>query len=277
MTDRPAILITGATDGLGRALAQALAADGGTLILHGRDQRRLDRTADDIAGAAGADRPRTVLADLADLAQVRGLAADVRQATDRLDVLVSNAGIGGGQPDGNDRRTSADGYELRFAVNYLAGFLLTLELLPLLRASAPARIVNVASIGQFPLDFSDLMLERDYSGIRAYGQSKLAQIMSGFELAGRVPGGEVTVNSLHPATYMPTKIVLDEIGHSIDSLDDGVASTRRLVSDPALAQVTGRFFDRAREAQANAQAYDARARAELWNRSLQLTGQTEPA
>jgi NAD(P)-dependent dehydrogenase (short-subunit alcohol dehydrogenase family) len=121
------------------------------------------------------------------------------------------------------------------------------------------------------------MLERGYSGIRAYGQSKLAQIMSGFELAGRVPGGEVTVNSLHPSTYMPTKIVLDEIGHSIDSLDEGVAATRRLVSDPTLAQVTGRFFDRTREARANAQAYDARARAELWNRSLQLTGQTEPA
>jgi NAD(P)-dependent dehydrogenase (short-subunit alcohol dehydrogenase family) len=100
MTDRPAILITGATDGLGRALAERLAADGATLILHGRDQQRLDRTADDIGGARGADRPRTVLADLADLAQVRRLAADVRQATDRLDVLVSNAGIGGGQPDG---------------------------------------------------------------------------------------------------------------------------------------------------------------------------------
>ena len=183
---------------------------------------------------------------------MRRLAADVRQATDRLDVLVSNAGIGGGEPDGHDRRTSADGYELRFAVNYLAGFLLTLELLPLLRASAPARIVNVASLGQHPLDFSDLMLERGYSGIRAYGQSKLAQIMSGFELASRIPGGEVTVNSLHPATYMPTKIVLDEVGHSIDSIDEGVDATRRLVSDPALAQVTGRFFDRAREARADA-------------------------
>jgi NAD(P)-dependent dehydrogenase (short-subunit alcohol dehydrogenase family) len=277
MTDRPAILITGATDGLGRALAGRLAADGATLILHGRDRRRLDRAADEIGGTAGTDRPRTVLADLTELAQVRRLAADVQQATDRLDVLVSNAGIGGGEPDGHDRRTSTDGYELRFAVNYLAGFLLTLELLPLLRASAPARIVNVASLGQFPLDFSDLMLERGYSGIRAYGQSKLAQIMSGFELAGRMPASEVTVNSLHPSTYMPTKIVIKEIGHSIDSLDDGVAATRRLVSDPTLAQVTGRFFDRTREAQADAQAYDARARAELWNRSLRLTGQAEPA
>ena len=276
MTDRPAILITGATDGLGRALAGRLAADGATLILHGRDRRKLDRAADEIGGTAGTDRPRTVLADLAELAQVRRLAADVRQATDRLDVLVSNAGIGGGEPDGHDRRTSADGYELRFAVNYLAGFLLTLELLPLLRASAPARIVNVASLGQHPLDFGDLMLERGYSGIRAYGQSKLAQIMSGFELASRIPGGEVTVNSLHPATYMPTKIVLDEVGHSIDSIDEGVDATRRLVSDPALAQVTGRFFDRARETRADPQAYDARARAELWNRSLQLTGQADP-
>src|SRR5689334_12385470 len=237
MTDRPAILITGATDGLGRALAGRLAADGATLILHGRDRRKLDRAADEIGGTAGTDRPRTVLADLAELAQVRRLAADVRQATDRLDVLVSNAGIGGGMPDGRERRTSADGYELRFAVNYLAGFLLTLELLPLLRRSAPARIVNVASIGQHPIDFSDIMITRDYSGMRAYGQSKLAQIMSGFELAGRVPAAEVTVNSLHPATYMPTKMVLQEIGHHIDSIDTGVTATRRLVSDPALAGV----------------------------------------
>jgi NAD(P)-dependent dehydrogenase (short-subunit alcohol dehydrogenase family) len=275
MTDQPTIFITGATDGLGRALAHQLAADGATLILHGRDQRKLDQTADDVGVTHGVNRPRTVPADLADLAQVRRLAAGVGQAADRLDVFVSNAGIGAGQPDGHGRRTSADGYELRFAVNYLAGFLLTLELLPQLRASGPARIVNVASIGQHPLDFSDLMLSHGYTGTRAYGQSKLAQIMSGFELAGRIPGGEVTVNSLHPATYMPTKIVLDEIGHSIDSLDDGVAATRRLVSDPALAGVTGRFFDRTRDARANSQAYDARARAELWQRSLQLTGHAD--
>src|SRR4051812_45182974 len=113
--------ITGATDGLGRALAHRLAAEGATLILHGRDPEKLDRTAEAIREAYGVPRPRTVLADLAELAQVRRLAADVRETTDRLDVFVSNAGIGGGEPDGRTRRTSADGHELRFAVNYLAG------------------------------------------------------------------------------------------------------------------------------------------------------------
>src|SRR5215211_6100219 len=220
----------------------------------------------------GAGAARTVVADLADLDQVRRLAQDVRGATDRLDVLVSNAGIGSGEPDGRKRRTSADGYELRFAVNFLAGFLLTLELLPLLRGSAPARVVNVSSLGQYPLDFDDLMLERGYDGSRAYAQSKLAQIMAGFELASRVPVTEVTVNSLHPATYMPTKMVLDEVGRQVDSIEDGVAATHRLVSDPALAETTGAFFDRVREARANAQAYDPEARAELWRRATELAG-----
>jgi NAD(P)-dependent dehydrogenase (short-subunit alcohol dehydrogenase family) len=271
------VLITGATDGLGRALAERLARDGNELLVHGRDAERLARVADELAAASEGPTPRTFLADLADLAEVRRLAADVRDATDRLDVLVSNAGIGSGEPDGRDRRTSADGYELRFAVNFLAGFLLTVELLPLLRASAPARVVNVASLGQYPLDFEDLMLERGYDGSRAYAQSKLAQIMAGFELAERVPASEVTVNSLHPATYMPTKMVLQEIGRQVDSIEDGVASTHRLVSDPALAGVTGAFFDRTREARANDQANDPDARAELWRRATQLVGsEAEP-
>ncbi len=270
------VLITGATDGLGRALAERLAQDGEELLLHGRDADRLARVADELAAASEGPAPRTFLADLADLAEVRRLAAEIRDATDRLDVLVSNAGIGSGEPDGRDRRTSADGYELRFAVNFLAGFLLTLELLPLLRASAPARVVNVASLGQYPLDFDDLMLERGYDGSRAYAQSKLAQIMAGFELAARVPPSEVTVNSLHPATYMPTKMVLQEVGRQVDSIEDGVAATYRLVSDPALAGVTGAFFDRTREARANGQAYDPEARAELWRRATELVGRGEP-
>ena len=267
------IFITGATDGLGRALAGALAADGATLILHGRDSAKLTEVADDIAGSHDVARPATVRADLAELAQVRRLAEDVRSLTDRLDGFVSNAGIGSGEPEGRTRRVSADGYELRFAVNYLAGFALTLDLLPLLRASAPARIVNVASLGQYPIDFEDLMIEHGYSGGRAYGQSKLAQIMSGFHLAGDIPAGEVTVNSLHPATFMPTKIVLAERGSHLDSLDEGTAVTRRLITDPELARTTGEFFDRTSPARANAQAYDPDARDELWRRSLELLGE----
>lgn len=254
------ILITGATDGLGRALATRLAAEGHDLLLHGRDRVRLEATADAVGG-----KPLTLLADLADLGQVAALAESVRGAVDRLDILVSNAGIGSGEPDGRTRRESADGYELRFAVNYLAGFLLTEELLPLLRGTGGARVVNVASLGQAPLDFDDLMLTRGYTGVRAYGQSKLAQIMSGFELAARVP--DVIVNSLHPATYMPTKMVLEELGHSVDDLATGVDAVHALVTG---AGATGRFYDRRREARANPQAYDTAAQATLRRHSLDL-------
>jgi NAD(P)-dependent dehydrogenase (short-subunit alcohol dehydrogenase family) len=277
MSDQRTILITGATDGLGRALAGRLAAEGASLILHGRDQARLDAAASEIAADSSGVTPATVLADFADLAQVRAMAEQVRSLTDRLDVLVSNAGIGSGEPAGRERSVSQDGYELRFAVNYLAGFLLTLELLPLLRASAPARIINVASLGQAPIDWDDVMIESHYSGSRAYGQSKLAQITSGFTLAGMLPAAEVTVNSLHPSTYMPTKMVLQEIGHSFDSLARGEAATRWLVTDPSLDRVTGRFYERKTEVQAHPAAYDPDERERLWKLSLELTGAPEPA
>src|SRR2546430_6837132 len=127
------VFSSGAPDGLGRALGHRIAAAAETLILHGRDRARLDRVVDEIRDKYGVTRPHGVIADLSDLKQVRRLAADVLATTDRLDVLVSNAGIGGGEPDGRERRISAHSYELRFAVNYLARFLLTLELLPLLR------------------------------------------------------------------------------------------------------------------------------------------------
>jgi NAD(P)-dependent dehydrogenase (short-subunit alcohol dehydrogenase family) len=272
MSNARTILITGATDGLGRALADGLAAEGAQLILHGRSAERLERAADEIGRRHGGAPPATVLADLADLAQVRELSDQVARTTERLDVLVSNAGIGSGQPEGRTRRLSADGYELRLAVNYLAGFDLTLRLLPMLAASPAARIVNVASLGQHPIDFDDVMLERDYSGARAYGQSKLAQITAGFVLAERLTGKAITVNSLHPATYMPTKMVLEEVGRSIDSLEEGEAATRRLVSDPDLAHTSGRFYDRTRETRADASAYDPEVRSRLWQLSLELTG-----
>jgi NAD(P)-dependent dehydrogenase (short-subunit alcohol dehydrogenase family) len=266
------ILITGATDGLGRGVAERLAAEGATVLLHGRDPERLEATADAIRQATGNERLSTHLADLASLDEVRALADDVERSTDRLHVLINNAGIGSGRPDGTTRQESRDGHELRFAVNYLAGFLLTERLLPLLRRSAPARIVNVASLGQAPIDFDDVMLRDGYSGTRAYSQSKLSQIEYGFELADRLDPSEVTVNSLHPSTYMPTKMVLEQRGSSVDSIEAGVDATVRLAIAPELEGVTGRFFDRQTESGAHPQAYDPEARRRLWELSRQLTG-----
>jgi NAD(P)-dependent dehydrogenase (short-subunit alcohol dehydrogenase family) len=269
------ILITGATDGHGRALAGHLAGDGARLILHGRDQARLDRTAAELASRHHlSEPPATVRADLADLSQVRALAGQVAGLTSHLDVLVSNAGLG----FSGSREVSADGHELRFAVNYLAGFDLSLRLLPLLAAAGGgARIVHVASIGQQPVDFDDVMIEHGYTGGRAYHQSKLAQITAGFELAGRLPAGQVTVNSLHPGTYMPTKMVLEAGIAEVDTLDSGQNATHRLVADPGLAGITGRFYDRTQEARAHASAYDPDVRRRLWQLSLDLTGAPEPA
>ncbi|MGI8749508.1 MAG: SDR family NAD(P)-dependent oxidoreductase [Thermoleophilaceae bacterium] len=271
------VLVTGATDGLGRAVAERLAVEGATVLMHGRDTLRLAAAESDVEMLAGADRVRTYEADLASLEEVRELAARIRRDELELHAVVNNAGIGSGKPDSTDHEVSRDGHELRFAVNYLAGFLLTHELLPLLVESAPSRIVNVASLGQAPIDFDDPMIERGYDGSRAYSQSKLAQISWGLELAERLEGGDVTVNSLHPATYMPTKIVMDELGRSMDTLEAGVEATVRLITSPELEGVTGRFFDRQREAEAHSQAYDPEARRRLWDLSVRLTGAAAPA
>ncbi len=271
------VLITGASDGLGRGVAERLAGEGATLHLHGRDAEKLARAAGEIAAATGNERIATHVADFASLAQVRALADEVEAGAERLDVLVNNAGIGSGKPELPSRQESADGYELRFAVNYLAGFLLTLRLLDLLRRSAPARVVNVASRGQQPIDFDDPMIERGYFGKRAYSQSKLAQISFGFELAERLgPASGVAVNSLHPSTFMPTKMVIEEWGETVDSLDQGIDAVARLATAAELEGVSGRFFDRQAEARAAEQAYDPEARRRLWELSLELTGAADP-
>jgi NAD(P)-dependent dehydrogenase (short-subunit alcohol dehydrogenase family) len=268
----PTILITGATDGLGLAVAHRLAGQGARVILHGRDQAKLDSAAAAIATQERVDAPATVIADFASLASVRQLPAQIEALTDHLDVLVNNAGIGSGLPEGRERQVSADGYELRFAVNYLAGFDLTLRLLPLLRAAEKARIVFVASLGQSPIDFDDPQITRDYDGRRAYGQSKLAQITFGMELARRLGDAPITVTSLHPSTFMPTKMVTANGNSPIDTLEAGTEATVRLATDPALDGVTARFFDRLEPASANEQAYDADKRNRLWELSLELTG-----
>jgi NAD(P)-dependent dehydrogenase (short-subunit alcohol dehydrogenase family) len=267
--DEQTVLVTGATDGLGRALARELAARGATVLLHGRSQERLDDTLRELREATGSERLRPYRADLASLEQVRRLGREVG-AEQRLDVLVNNAGIAGT----GERQVSADGLELRFAVNYLAPFLLTRLLLPLLRRSAPARIVNVASVGQVPIDFDDVMLERGWEPLRAYRQSKLAQIMFTFELAERLrAAGEtgVTVTALHPATLMDTKMAIESFGYAMSTVEEGVTATLRLAVAPEVEGVTGRYFDGLRESRANPQAYDPEACRRLWRLSEQLT------
>jgi NAD(P)-dependent dehydrogenase (short-subunit alcohol dehydrogenase family) len=205
------VLVTGATDGLGRALATRLAGEGATVIAHARNEER-----------------------------------------------------------GREAQESEDGYELRFAVNYLAGFLLASLLRDRLIASAPARIVNVASAGQQPIDFDDVMLERGYDGGRAYRQSKLAQIMHAFDLAEELAGSGVTATALHPATFMDTKMVIEAGVTPASTVQEGLEATWRLVADPSVEGVTGAYFNGTREVRADAQAYDLDARRRLRELSQRL-------
>ena len=266
-------LVTGATDGLGRALAERLARLGMTVHAHGRNEEKLATAVREIVAATGNERVFPHLADLGSLAEVRGLADEIA-ALDALHLLINNAGIGSGFPDSRERQESADGLELRFAVNYLAPFVLTERLLPLLRRSAPARIVMVASRGQAALDFDDPMLERSYyEGRRAYAQSKLALITYAVDLTDRLgPDAGVTINALHPSTYLPTKIVLEQHGESIDSLERGLEATMRLALGPELDGVSGRYFDREEESRAEPQAYDPEAQRQLRALSEELAG-----
>jgi NAD(P)-dependent dehydrogenase (short-subunit alcohol dehydrogenase family) len=269
--DQQTILVTGATDGLGRGVAERLAAQGATVLVHGRDDERGAAAIGAIAALTGNDRLEWYRADFARLADVRRLAAEVAARHPRLDALVNNAGVGTTLPGDGERMVSEDGYELRFQVNYLAPYLLTRLLLPAVEAAAISRVVNVSSLGQAPLDFDDVMLEQHYSGHQAYCQSKLAQVLFTIDLSEQVGDG-VTVNALHPGTYMPTKMVHAAGVRPVASLEEGIAATTRLVIDPALEAMSGRFFNGQQEARAHAQAYDPDARRRLRQLSDQLTG-----
>jgi NAD(P)-dependent dehydrogenase (short-subunit alcohol dehydrogenase family) len=225
------------------------------VIVHGRDSARTVVAAEEIGSQ------HTRVADLASLSEVRRLAGEV----DELDTLVCNAG-----QIVPERRESSDGYELTFAVNYLSHFLLTRLVLPRLRE--PARIVNVSSIGQAPVDFDDPGYERGYDAYTAYARSKLAQVMFTMDLAERLSERAVTVNALHPATLMDTKMVRGTFGRSHSSVEEGMGALVRLVADPELDGVTGRFFEGTNESSAQAQAYDPEARRRLWELSERLTG-----
>jgi len=269
------ILITGATSGLGHRVAADLAMQGATLLLHGRDRRRGEQLAQELADISGKAHQFLFNADFASLAEVNRLADSVTVSQPRIDVLVNNAGLGAG-PDPQRRETSVDGYELRFAVNYLAPFLLTRRLLPLLLRGAAedgeARIVNVASVAQQPLDFNDVMLTAGYDGMRAYSQSKLALIMFSFDLAEELSGSGVTVHALHPETLMDTRMVREWFGTPRATVEAGARHLERLVLSSDLDGISGRYFDRDSEARAATQAYDVDARRQLRELSRKWVG-----
>jgi NAD(P)-dependent dehydrogenase (short-subunit alcohol dehydrogenase family) len=269
--EQQTVLVTGSTDGLGKEIALAVASSGACVLLHGRNEAKLNAVLQQVRSATGNSHLMGYVADFGSLSDVRELAESIVAEHAHLDVLVNNAGVGFGR-DQQRREQSADSYELRFAVNYLAPFLLTHLLRRLLVHSAPSRIVNVCSAGQEAIDFEDLLLERSFGAMRAYRQSKLALIMHTFDAANSLWGTGVAVNCLHPATFMPTKLVLEAGITPASSLEQGVAATMRLIADPGLDAVTGRYFNGTDEAVAHPQAYDLDARAQLRQISATMVG-----
>jgi NAD(P)-dependent dehydrogenase (short-subunit alcohol dehydrogenase family) len=258
-------LVTGSTSGLGRELALRLGDMGWHVIVHGRNEERGREVVDEI-NAMGGGGARLYLADFASFEQVRAFGNEILRDYDRLDALVNNAGFGSA-PD--ERLVSEDGLEFRFQVNYLSPFLLTHMLLPLIEASAPARIVNVSSLAQSPIDWDDVMIENDFSGGRAYGQSKLAQVAFTFDLHERLGDKGVIVSALHPATYMPTGMVRRAGVEPRSTIDEGADAVMQLVVGDIEG---GQFFRGLEPARAHAQAYDPESRERLRRLSQELTG-----
>jgi NAD(P)-dependent dehydrogenase (short-subunit alcohol dehydrogenase family) len=261
------ILITGSTDGVGRELAEKLAAPTTHLLVHGRDAERGAAVVSAVERAGGS--AAFARADLASLAEVRTLAEGLRREYDHIDVLVNNAGVA--IPSG-PRSVSRDGCELHLAVNYLAPFLLTRLLLPVLGAQRPSRVVNVVSAAQSSVDFDDLMLHRGYSGFRAYGRSKVALGMLTFDLAERYGADRLTADCVHPGSHLDTAMVRAAGIAPAGTAQQGASAVHRLVSSEGLARSTGRYFDGVRETRMHPQAYDVDARARLRGISEQLTG-----
>jgi NAD(P)-dependent dehydrogenase (short-subunit alcohol dehydrogenase family) len=261
MTDTPIALVTGATAGLGRAVASALADHGMDVLVHGRDAKRAAAVVDQISKSGGT--ARAVLADLASLDQVRELADQITANHNAITLLINNAGVGAGRPPYRKRQLSADGHELRLAVNYLAPALLARRLIPALTNGAPARIVNVGSAGQAPVDVADLQMDSHYTGAQAYYRSKFALAAFTFDLADELTDSGITINCLHPASLMNTHMVRESMIPPISTVGAGVRAVMNLATGPPGSTATGRYFDGMNEARAHEGTYNPATRSRL--------------
>ena len=264
------ILITGATDGLGKEVARRALQAGGHVLVHGRNKQKGEDVVSELMKKTGRDTLKYYNADFNSLQQVKNLSQQILSEHKKIDILINNTAIGGGPKGNTERALSEDGCELRFAVNHLAHFLLTQNLLPVIKQSVPSRIVHISSIGQAPLDFDDIMMEKKFDSYTAYCRSKLAQIMYGFELAEKLNGKGVNVNSLHPATLMDTNMVHDYFGRVTSTIDEGADVVDYVSFSKETESISGAYFNQKREAKANAQAYDKEARKKLWQISEDL-------
>jgi NAD(P)-dependent dehydrogenase (short-subunit alcohol dehydrogenase family) len=259
------VLITGSTDGIGRQIAIDLAEMGASVIIHGRNELKARDAMKDITRQTGNKKLDFVVADLASLAQIKKLAAEIRSKYDRIDVLINNAGV-----FMNRRELSQDGFEMTFAVNHLSYFLLTGLLLDLVKKSNYARIINVASMAHAnSLDFDNLQGEKYFEGYDAYSRSKLCNILFTYKLASKLKGSHVTVNVLHPGVIR-TKLLHAGWGGGGASLERGAETSVYLATSPDVEGVSGKYFANRRITDSSSVSHDISVQDKLWELSEQF-------
>jgi retinol dehydrogenase 12 len=271
------MIVTGATNGIGLVTARELARTGATVVLVGRNHQRIDDALAYIRTETPDARLESFVADLSRISEVQLLAQHIAHSFERVDVIVNNAGA-----FFQDRQLSADGIEMTFALNHMAPFVLSNLLLNQVRASAPARIINVSSAAHHGarIDFDDIQLSKRYSGWKAYAQSKLANVLFSYELADRLQDADISVNALHPGFVNtgfakgPQSLFTTIFGmmqnYFAISPDQGAQTTLYLATNQDTQSVTGRYFVNSKPVPSSRASYDYTARRRLWDLSTKL-------